>query len=100
MVAGKLLDLLGLGVDHIRGVLEMVVDELLVRLVDKGAEEEDGGGDQGKTPEWDDLNQVVGEERSNKGLYFRQLDVEDKNDVFLRQQKQRHSRQRQCVEIR
>ena len=70
MVAGKLLDLLGLGVDHIRGVLEMVVDELLVRLVDKGAEEEDGGGDQGKTPEWDDLDQVVGEESANEGLVF------------------------------
>jgi hypothetical protein len=68
-MASELLDLLGLGVDHIGGILEMVVDELLVRLVDERSEEEDGGGDQGKAPEWDDLDQVVREESSNKSLY-------------------------------
>jgi len=67
-MAGELLDLLGLGVDHIGSVLEVVVDELLVCLVDKRGEEEDRGGEQGKAPEWNDLDQVVGEESSNKSL--------------------------------
>jgi hypothetical protein len=70
VVACELLDLLGLLVDHVGGVLEVVVDKLLVGLVDERAEEEDGCGDQGKAPEWDDLDQVVGQESSDEGLEF------------------------------
>jgi hypothetical protein len=73
MVAGELLDLLGLGVDDVGCVLDVVVDELLVRLVDERGEEDDRGGDQGEAPEWDDLDQVVGEESANEGLVFDQL---------------------------
>ncbi len=43
MVAGKLLDLIGLLVDNIRGIADVVVDKLLIGLVDKWGEEEDGG---------------------------------------------------------
>jgi hypothetical protein len=70
VVACELLDLLGLLVDHVGGVLEVVVDKLLVGLIDERAEEEDGCGDQGKAPEWDDLDQVVGQESSDEGLEF------------------------------
>jgi hypothetical protein len=70
MVASELLDLLGLGVDDVGCVLDVVVDELLVRLVDERGEEDDRGGDQGEAPEWDDLDQVVGEESANEGLVF------------------------------
>jgi hypothetical protein len=69
-VASELLDLLGLGVDDVGCVLDVVVDELLVRLVDERGEEDDRGGDQGEAPEWDDLDQVVGEESANEGLVF------------------------------
>lgn len=70
MVAGELLDLLGLGVDDVGCVLDVVVDELLVRLVDERGEEDDRGTDQGEAPEWDDLDEVVGEESANEGLVF------------------------------
>jgi hypothetical protein len=70
MVASELLDLLGLGVDDVGCVLDVVVDELLVRLVDERGEEDDRGADQGEAPEWDDLDQVVGEESANEGLVF------------------------------
>jgi len=70
MVASELLDLLGLGVDDVGCVLDVVVDELLIRLVDERGEEDDRGGDQGEAPEWNDLDQVVGEESANEGLVF------------------------------
>jgi hypothetical protein len=70
VVAGKLLDLLGLLVDNIGGIVDVVVDELFIRLVYEWAEEEDGGRDESKTPEWDDLNQIVGQKSSNEGLKF------------------------------
>jgi hypothetical protein len=70
MVAGEFLDLLGLGVDDVGCVLDVVVNQLLVRLVDERGEEDDRGGDQGEAPEWDDLDQVVREESANKGLFF------------------------------
>jgi hypothetical protein len=68
VVAGQLLDLLRLCVDQIGGILEVVVDELLIRLVDERGEEEDGGGDKCETPEWDNLDQIVGQECSDEGL--------------------------------
>jgi hypothetical protein len=70
MVASELLDLLGLGVDDVGCVLDVVVDKLLVGLVDERGEEDNRGGDQGEAPEWDNLNQVVGEESANEGLVF------------------------------
>lgn len=68
MVAGELLDLFGLLVDNVGGVLDVVVNELLIRLVDEWAEEEDRSGNEGEAPEWNDLDQVVGQESSNEGL--------------------------------
>ena len=70
MVAGELLDLFGLLVDNVGGVLDVVVNEFFIRLVDKRAEEEDRGGDESEAPEWNDLDQVVGEESANEGLVF------------------------------
>lgn len=67
MVAGQLLDLFGLLVDDVGGVCEVVVDKLLICLVDEGCEEEDGGRDEGQTPDWNDLYQIVGQESSNEG---------------------------------
>ena len=58
----------GLLVDNARHVTDLGIDGLLVLLVDEWSQEEDGGADQGETPEWDNLDQVVGDEGSNEGL--------------------------------
>lgn len=71
MLAGEGLDLLGLIVDDLGGAGEVVIDELLVGLVDKGSKEEDGGGDKRQSPEWYNLDEVVREECGNESLYFR-----------------------------
>jgi hypothetical protein len=68
VVAGELLDLLGLLVNNAGSIRDVVVNELLVGLVDEGRNEEDGGGDESKTPQWDDLDQVVREESTEEGL--------------------------------
>lgn len=59
MLASDLAQLLGLTLNYIRSLLKVVVDELLVGGVDEGSEEQDGGGDQSKTPVRDDLDEVV-----------------------------------------
>jgi len=46
VVASEFLDLLGLLVNNGRCVGDLVIDELLVGLVDKRSEEEDGGGEE------------------------------------------------------
>lgn len=68
MVAGNLLDLLSLLVDDVGDVGKVVVDELLVGLVEEGAEEDGRGRDQGKTPERNDLDKEVGEEGAEESL--------------------------------
>jgi hypothetical protein len=70
MVACELLDLLGLLVDHIGGVLHVVVDKLFVRLIDERGKEKNGCGEQAEAPDGDDLDQVVGQESSDKSLKF------------------------------
>lgn len=57
-----------LSADDVGGLAEVLVDELLVGLVDERGEEEDGGGDQGKSPVGNDLDKVVGDEGSESGL--------------------------------
>ena len=71
MLAGDLSKLLTLGVDDIAGLLQVVVDELLVCLVNEGCKEDDGGGDQGKAPVRDNLDKPVGEKSTNGGLFKR-----------------------------
>ena len=67
-MACELLDLLGLLVDDVGGVCEVVVDKLLVGLIDKWTKEENGGRNEGETPEWDDLDEIVGEECTEESL--------------------------------
>lgn len=68
VMTSELLDLISLLVDDSGEGLEVLVDELLVGLVDQGGEEEDGGGDDSKAPVWNDLDEVVGEESTEKCL--------------------------------
>lgn len=66
--AGQTLELRGLGVDNFLRILKVVVDQLLVGGVDQGHGEQEGGGDECKTPVWDNLNKPVGEESANRNL--------------------------------
>jgi hypothetical protein len=70
MVAGEILDLLGLLVDDVGSMLKLAVNQLFVGLVNEGSKEEDGGREEGKTPEWDNLDEVVGDESTEESLYF------------------------------
>lgn len=65
---GGVTELLGLGVDNLAGVMELVVNDFLVVLVDKRGEEGDSGADQGKTPVGDNLDKIVSEECSKGSL--------------------------------
>jgi hypothetical protein len=60
--------LLGLGVDHVRGLLQVVIDKLLVRRIDERCKEGDSSCDQGKTPVRDNLDEVIRQESSNSNL--------------------------------
>lgn len=70
MLAGKGLDLLGLITDNLCSIGEVVIDKFLVGLVDKGSKEEDRGGNEGQSPEWYNLDQVVREEGTQESLYY------------------------------
>lgn len=59
-----------LGIDHVAGMLELRVDELLVGGVDEGREEDDGSGEHGQAPVGDDLDEVVRREGGQRGLEF------------------------------
>lgn len=61
-------NLLSLRVDNLRGVVDMVVNKLLVGSVDQGHEEENGGANDGQTPVGDELDEIVGDEGSSEGL--------------------------------
>ncbi len=68
VLASDFADLAGLGRYNVRRLLNVVVDELLVCRVDERHQEEHGRGNQGKTPVWDDLDEVVREEGGDAGL--------------------------------
>ena len=63
-------ELSSLGVDKVAGLLELVVDELLVGGVDERSKEDDGGADHGQSPVRDDLDQVVREEGGESDLVW------------------------------
>lgn len=66
--SGYLLELVGLSLDKVLRILEVVVDKLLVRGVDQGDGEEEGGGEEGKTPVGNNLDEPVRQESANSDL--------------------------------
>ena len=72
LLDSDLLDLNGLLVDNTGHVANLSINGLLVLRVDEWSQEEDGSADQREAPEWDNLDQVVGDEGSNEGLENRQ----------------------------
>lgn len=66
--ASNLPELLGLGGDNVLCVLNVVVDQLLVRGVDQRHGEQEGSREKRETPVWNDLNEPVGEEGAEGNL--------------------------------
>jgi hypothetical protein len=67
-VARKLLNLLGLLVDNIGNVGNMGINKLLVGLVDERCEEEDCSREKAEAPDWDNLDEEIGDEGTEEGL--------------------------------
>lgn len=57
-----------LGIDDVGGILELLVDDLLVRGVNKRNKEDHGSGDKSESPVWDNADKVVREEGSHGSL--------------------------------
>lgn len=68
LLDSNLLNLDGLLIHNAGHVADLGIDGLLVLLVDEWSQEEDGSADQSESPEWDNLDQVVGDESSNESL--------------------------------
>lgn len=68
VVSSDLLDLNSLLVGDAGSVAHVVVDEVLVGAVDQWSQEEGGSTNQREAPEWNDLDEVVGDERGKENL--------------------------------
>ena len=68
MMDGEVANLLGLLADDLAGVVQVVVDELLVGDVGERGEVDDGGEEEGQAPGWGDLDEEVGQEGGGEGL--------------------------------
>lgn len=68
LLLGHAADLGCLSIDSLGSVLEVVVDQLLVGGVDERNEEGDSGGNDGKTPVWHQLDEMIRQESSDASL--------------------------------
>lgn len=66
MVAGEVLELISLGVSDLRGIAEVVIDELFIGHVDQGTHVDGRDCDKGQAPEWNNLDEPVGEKSRDK----------------------------------
>lgn len=64
------LDLGGLSVDDVGGALEVLINQLLVRSIDKRNEKGHSGGNESKAPVRDELDEVVREVGGNTSLHY------------------------------
>jgi len=62
------LDLGSLAVDELGSVVKLLVDELLVRSVDQRHNKSNGSANEGKTPDGNELDKVVGDKSSDESL--------------------------------
>ena len=69
VVVGHILHLGCLGIDNLGRVGQVGVNDFFVVDVDQWAKVGQRGSDEGQAPEWDDLDQPVGEEGSGAGGY-------------------------------
>jgi hypothetical protein len=68
VLAGSASDLGSLGADNLGGVLELSIDELLVRSVNERKHKGSSGSDDGKAPVGNNLDEVVRDESGDESL--------------------------------
>lgn len=66
----KVLQLVGLGVDHPMDILDLSINDFAVFNVDERPEIGDGDSNQRQSPEWEELDQPVGSKGGREGLEF------------------------------
>ena len=71
VLSSKIFHLGSLRVRNIRNILELLVDDLLIVDVNQWGEVSDGHGEERETPERQDFDQPVREERRYEGLHRR-----------------------------
>jgi hypothetical protein len=85
VLSSHVADLAGLGGGDLLRVLEVFVNQGLVLDVDKWAEEEEDVEDESEAPEWEPLNQPVGDEGGKEGLAHVSFDKRLVDRVFTYQ---------------
>lgn len=68
LLRGNISNLGGLRVDELGGVVELLINKLLVGGVNQRNKENDSGANNSKAPVGNELDEVVGNESSDKGL--------------------------------
>ncbi len=68
MVCSQILDLMGLPVDDIGQVLDLLIDDFLVIGIDQRREEDGRDGNEGKTPKRQDLDEQERDQRGSESL--------------------------------
>ena len=68
LLGSNALDLGSLAVNELGSVVDLLIDELLVRGVDQRHNEGNGSTNKGKSPEGNELNKVVRDESRNESL--------------------------------
>jgi len=81
MLASEIAHLGGLGVDDTVGALDVRVNKFAVLNVDERAEECDGREDEGKAPDWCELDEEIGDEGGGEGSNSRK-DILDEQDTL------------------
>ncbi len=67
-MSGQILDLGSLRVDDIRGLLDLLIDDLLVVDIDQRYKVEDRGGDERETPQRNELDEPVADDGRSESL--------------------------------
>lgn len=68
VLSSQVPNLRSLLIDNGASILEVTIDQLAVLNVDQWDKEDHGGGDQGETPLWHDLDEPVSDESSRESL--------------------------------
>lgn len=68
LLVGEFLSMVGLGVDKLLDLGNLLIDDFTVANVNQGSKVSDGCAEQGKTPDRDNLDEPVGKEGSNESL--------------------------------
>jgi hypothetical protein len=70
LLVGEFLSMVGLGVDKLLDLGNLLIDDFTVADVDQRSEVSDGCAEQGKAPDRDNLDEPVGKEGRNESLFL------------------------------